>query len=269
MEADDAASLTTVIATYNRRHCIEQAVRSALAALPHSPVIVVDDASEDDTLALLRQRCADELADGRLQLVALPANRGVTAAKNAGYARARTRWVVFLDSDDRYLEGCGSALQAELHDSAGRPIVFFRCQDEAGCFVGTRQGQRADLPLRDYLVHTSHGEALTAVNKALVRARPYPASLRGYEGLGCARIIARHGPARLAAVVARVYDQRGEDRLSSRRAMFRRMPLLARGHLAMAREFRREMPAARRLRLFLVAAAYMLAGRAYAALTRT
>jgi GT2 family glycosyltransferase len=75
------------------------AVESVLAqTYSHWELIVVDDASRSTELtkciAALKQR------DKRIRPVALKANRGISAATNAGLAQANGRYVAFLDHDD-------------------------------------------------------------------------------------------------------------------------------------------------------------------------
>jgi glycosyltransferase involved in cell wall biosynthesis len=60
--------------------------------------IVVDDGSTDDTAKAL---C--EFTDVRLRPVIRTVNRGPGAALNAGIARARGRYLAFLDADDEFL----------------------------------------------------------------------------------------------------------------------------------------------------------------------
>jgi dolichol-phosphate mannosyltransferase len=59
-------------------------------------VIVVDDGSTDATAAIVR---ALHAGDARVRLLRLAANRGLSAALDAGFARARGSVVVTLDSD--------------------------------------------------------------------------------------------------------------------------------------------------------------------------
>ncbi len=69
-------------------------------------VIVVDDASSDNTTDVLTQIYGD-----RIRLMRLRDRRGAGAARNAGVALARGKFVAFLDSDDVWLPG---KLDAEL-----------------------------------------------------------------------------------------------------------------------------------------------------------
>jgi glycosyltransferase involved in cell wall biosynthesis len=67
-------------------------------------VIVIDDGSTDETAAVVESYA---LRDPRIQLIR-QSNQGIAAARNAGIARARGRFLALLDSDDvwfpRYLE---------------------------------------------------------------------------------------------------------------------------------------------------------------------
>jgi len=259
-------SLSVVIATYNRAALVPCSIRSVLNALDGASgheVVVIDDASTDETVEQLRKRFAGEIASGWVRIIRNAINRGVTGSKNEGYLAAKNDWVMFLDSDDTFLPGVGDDVVSVLNANSDKPLAFFRCIDQEGKFVGTRFEKDVVLDLDTYLEHTSYGEALTAVNKRIVQQVPYVEFLRGHEGLGCCRIIARHGPAVLSSIVARRYDCRGVDRLSVSAGLFRRMPLLARGHLMLVREFGRRMRWRKALGYVLKAAAYSLIGGFY------
>lgn len=81
-------------------------------------IIVVDDASPDDTAARVTKHAAE---DARITLLRLPENRGQSAALNHGLARARGRFVKFFDADDIMSE---NALAAQLAAIEHRPRLL-------------------------------------------------------------------------------------------------------------------------------------------------
>jgi len=97
--------LTVVIPTWNRVHLVCDAIDSALNQ-GDVEVIVVDDASSDNTTELVTRIYGD-----RVRLLRLSERSGAGAARNAGVALASGEFVGFLDSDDVWLPG---KLDAEL-----------------------------------------------------------------------------------------------------------------------------------------------------------
>ncbi len=102
---EDAAmtmhTIAVVIPSYNRAHILLEAVGSVRAqTVRPQRLIIVDDGSTDLTGELLAELEADWQGDIELVVVRQP-NGGVSAARNAGIARAEgCRWIAFLDSDD-------------------------------------------------------------------------------------------------------------------------------------------------------------------------
>lgn len=94
--------ITVVIPTFNRSSSIGRALDSVRAQtrLPRA-VVVVDDASTDDTVASVEKWSWQQ--DFPVEIIQLPKNMGPGAARNRGIAYASTRYVGFLDSDDEYL----------------------------------------------------------------------------------------------------------------------------------------------------------------------
>jgi glycosyltransferase involved in cell wall biosynthesis len=92
-----APEVTVVIPTRNRSRMVrEHALASALAQEDVSlEVVVVDDASTDDTVAALAA-----MPDERVRVVRHEQSRGASAARNTGIAAARGTWVALLDDDD-------------------------------------------------------------------------------------------------------------------------------------------------------------------------
>ena len=82
-----------IITTHNRPHSLRRAIASAFAAGRHVEVIVVDDASTDETAKL----CAS--IEG-IEYVRVERNQGVAGARNIGLLASRGEFISFLDDDD-------------------------------------------------------------------------------------------------------------------------------------------------------------------------
>ena len=89
--------ISVIITSYNYGRYIERAIRSCLnqsLARSEYEIIVVDDASTDNTLNVLANY-QDEI-----RILTLPRNSGLAVARNAGVKIAKGQFVVFLDADD-------------------------------------------------------------------------------------------------------------------------------------------------------------------------
>lgn len=87
--------ISVVIPYYNRQRFIDECLDSVFRqTLAPAEVIVVDDGSEPS------QRSYLEKFRPRVQIIPLAANRGVSAARNAGIEAAGGEWIAFNDSDD-------------------------------------------------------------------------------------------------------------------------------------------------------------------------
>ena len=95
-----SASVSVIIAAYNAETTLARAIRSALAEPETAEVIVVDDASTDETQAVAR---AEASKDPRAQLIEMPVNSGPAAARNSALDVATADYVAVLDSDDVFL----------------------------------------------------------------------------------------------------------------------------------------------------------------------
>ncbi len=96
--------VSAVVPCFRCGATIGRAVASIAAqTAPPRELILVDDASGDDTAERLRGIAAG-YPPGWVRVVALPANVGAGGARNAGWDAAREPYVAFLDSDDAWHE---------------------------------------------------------------------------------------------------------------------------------------------------------------------
>lgn len=104
---DRRPDVCVIIAAWNAAATIGAAVASALAEPEVAEVIVVDDASTDDSLGAAL--AADD-GSGRLKGFRQPQNAGPSAARNRGIANSVSPRIAILDSDDLILPGRFAAL---------------------------------------------------------------------------------------------------------------------------------------------------------------
>jgi glycosyltransferase involved in cell wall biosynthesis len=64
-------------------------------------VIVIDDASTDETLAKLME-LRSRYGDGWIKVLRLGRNQGPATARNAGWMEAEKRYIAFIDADDAW-----------------------------------------------------------------------------------------------------------------------------------------------------------------------
>lgn len=122
--------VTAIVVTYNSSHCLE-VLATSLTPLPH--IIIVDNASDDDTL----ERAGHLLPQARL--IANTANLGFGAANNRGVVESSTEFVLLINPDCSFnaeavagLVACAdrfpdaSAIGPQLLDRNGRPEATYR-----------------------------------------------------------------------------------------------------------------------------------------------
>jgi len=134
---------SVVIPTYNASRFLRETLDSVFAQkpLPHE-VIVVDDASTDDTPAILRELAAN--APVPLQVIELTPNTGGPAAPlNVGIDAARGEYIALLDHDDLMLVG-KLAVQSAVLDQC--PDIELVLSDYDLLCGGQVEYQRAPWP---------------------------------------------------------------------------------------------------------------------------
>jgi glycosyltransferase involved in cell wall biosynthesis len=96
---DSNIKVSVIVPTHNRAHTIRRCLDSALGqTISPYEVIVVDDASTDDTTSVVKS-----ISDERLRLITMPSNKGAQAARNVGIKNAKGDYIAFLDSDDEWV----------------------------------------------------------------------------------------------------------------------------------------------------------------------
>ena len=93
---------SVIIPAYNAQDVLEPCVASVLSQEGvEVEIVVVDDGSRDDTLAVAERLAAQ---DCRVRVVSKP-NGGVSSSRNAGLDVATGEAVLFVDADDALVPG--------------------------------------------------------------------------------------------------------------------------------------------------------------------
>jgi hypothetical protein len=108
-------TVTVVITCFNYARYLPESVGSVLAqTLSDFEVLIVDDGSTDESLAVARELAA---GDERITVIAQPNSGQPAIPRNRAVGQARGRYIVSLDADDRLgstmLEACAAVLDAD------------------------------------------------------------------------------------------------------------------------------------------------------------
>ena len=157
----EPVTVSVVLPVWNRASQVSAAIDSVRAqTLADWELMVVDDGSTDDLVAVLGRYASDP----RIRVVHRP-HLGVGAARNAGLAEARGRYVAWLDSDDtwtvEHLQVMLAFMQRHGHRAA-YDVLELRRPGRPPTFRTLAGG-------RDYLVNGNHiGQTVLVHERSLV-----------------------------------------------------------------------------------------------------
>ena len=188
----DAPLITVYVATRNRASVLPRALRSVWRQQRDDlELIVVDDASDDATPALLEAWAGE----GRLRWLRNEANRGACASRNLALRNARGRFVTGLDDDDEMLPGRIAQLLAAL-DSRDA----FACASDVLVDARGRTHLRlcpGRIDARAILARNLVGNQVLAERHKLLACGGFDETLPAAQDYDLwIRMILMHGPAR-------------------------------------------------------------------------
>lgn len=106
-----------IITTYNRPQLLPRAINSARASGTDIEVVVVDDASSDETARICQS--ASDIAYVRVER-----NQGVAGARNIGLVASHGEYLSFLDDDDVRLAGSLDQQIKVLEKDARAALIY-------------------------------------------------------------------------------------------------------------------------------------------------
>lgn len=175
------ADVTAIIPTYNRADATCRAIESILSqSLPVSEIIVVDDASTDNTAKDIHNAFGD-----RVRIITHNQNSGASAARNTGFMAAQSTYVAFLDSDDIWMPQ-KIELQTEFTKENDLDASCTNVEITYGDAAQSKPVEREYpkiLGMNEiaYGCYTSPGSTLMIKKDALQRIGGYDTAYRRYE----------------------------------------------------------------------------------------
>ncbi|MDE1163801.1 MAG: glycosyltransferase [Pseudomonas sp.] len=145
-QQDDQPLVTVIIASYNHAAYIEASVNSVLnQTYPNIELLVIDDGSSDNSVALLQRLQAEHGFDLRVQ-----ANKGLSTTLNEAIARSNGSLVAPFGSDDIMLP---ERIAIQVAYMAGKPEVGIcagniETIDQHGQVMGAREQRNRHQPFR-------------------------------------------------------------------------------------------------------------------------
>lgn len=179
--------ISVIIPTYNRANLIPRAIASVREqSYQDLEIIVVDDASEDDTARVIQQ-----IHDYRIKYIRHQTNYGGSEARNTGIKNARGKYIAFLDSDDVWLPDKLSSQLAAISQQDDRDNLVCYGQFEISPQVFhqksilPQKGKQPDETIADYF-WLSRGEMLTStllISRTLAEATLFNSKLVKHQDL--------------------------------------------------------------------------------------
>ncbi|PXA98347.1 glycosyl transferase family A [Nostoc sp. 3335mG] len=170
--------VSVVMANFEAGSKIVPALRSVLGqSLGDLEIIVSDDGSRDDSMALVRQMMAE---DDRIRLVTAAANGGPARCRNRALEVARGDWIAIVDSDDiihpeRFERLLAAAASHHADIVADDLLLFFEDGSAPRLMLGDDAGHAFLVPTERWLLGGLDGSPALGYLKPLIRT----SALRG------------------------------------------------------------------------------------------
>lgn len=144
--------ISIVLPTYNGCRYLREAIESCLQqTFTNWELILVDDASTDDTPALMRRYAAQ---DSRIRVIRNAVNSKLPKSLNCGFAQARGEFFTWTSDDNCYRREALATMLAFLEANPGADVVYanYTVMDENGVprkFGPPGAGPLEELPFRN------------------------------------------------------------------------------------------------------------------------
>jgi|GEM_PF-3399019 len=210
---------SVVLPLYNKQESVVASIESVLAqSFREFELIVVDDGSTDDSLALVKA-----VHDERIRIIE-QANQGVSIARNVGASAADADSIAFIDADDRWHSEFLSTIETLMNRYPNQESYASAWQPwSRSALVPSALPGGPDAPLMidypresrdDVVVHIC---SLVVKKSAFLEVGGFPAGVRIYEDQDFCCRLAERGPIVFSPLPLVYYVRDAENRACDHR----------------------------------------------------
>ncbi|MDR2385848.1 MAG: glycosyltransferase family 2 protein, partial [Tannerella sp.] len=161
--------ISIITPVYNRQDCVGRCIESVVGQ--HYSNIehwIVDDGSTDATCSIIEEyaRQYPFICFHRFEK-----NRGVNAARNHAIQNSSRDFILFLDSDDYFVENALHTINHTLSEHPGYHHYLFAQDDRIGYYEQNPllRGANAEITFADFLKGKAGGDFLHVVSAPLLQ----------------------------------------------------------------------------------------------------
>ena len=159
--------ISIITPTYNSERYIAETIQSVIdQSYKEWEMIIIDDNSTDDSVAIIKSLIKDE---NRIILIELDENKGAAFSRNIGLQEASGKYISFLDSDDLWHRNKFEE-QMIFMSKNEYPITFttYELIDENGNSMNKIVQAKSSLGLNDYMKNTIIGFSTAIIDREKV-----------------------------------------------------------------------------------------------------
>lgn len=154
-----------IMPAYNAENVIDNSIQSVIGQdFLDFELIVIDDGSKDSTKSIAEKYSEK---DHRVKVITQP-NAGVSSARNMGIKYSKGRFLMFLDSDDRYHSDYLSSVFREIEKDEQMVIVSFdlfksKKRYKTECYINDKEKKISISKYLSYMLNC-HDQAYWGAN---------------------------------------------------------------------------------------------------------
>jgi len=210
-EKNKKISFTVVTPVFNRSNCIGKCIESVISQnYENVEHWIVDDGSTDTTYDIVKEYAAQHPA---IRHYRFDKNRGVNAARNYAIQNSSKDFIIFLDSDDYFVDNALNTIQdVILANPEYRHYLF--AEDHRIDFFNQNsilKKEIAEVTFADFLTEKITGDFAHVMANDLIRLFPFDEEFRIYESLNFYRIFKTGGKMLFIKKVVAIIDRGRSD----------------------------------------------------------